>query len=86
MARPCSTICLPVGQDDYSWLIDHPGRFRSWLDRVFQDHPELFPKDFAKLPTVAFVVPNMENDMHNGDPKDSVPAGDRWLRANLDSY
>ena len=28
----------------------------------------------------------MENDMHNGAQKDSVPAGDSWLRQNLDSY
>jgi hypothetical protein len=27
--------------------IDHPRRFRSWLDRAFRDCPELFPKDFA---------------------------------------
>ncbi len=45
-----------------------------------------FPSDYTKLPTVAFVIPNMENDMHNGAPKDSVPAGDRWLRENLDGY
>jgi len=45
-----------------------------------------WPTDFSKLPTIAFVIPNMENDMHNGDPKDSVPAGDRWLKANIDSY
>src|SRR5262249_34130129 len=45
-----------------------------------------WPSDFSKLPTIAFVIPNMENDMHNGDPKDSVPKGDRWLKANLDSY
>ena len=48
MARSCSTICLPIGQDDYRQLIDHPRRFRSWLDQSFRDHPELFPKDFAK--------------------------------------
>ena len=47
MARPCSTICLPVGQDDYTRLIDHPRRFRSWLDHAFRAHPELFPKGFA---------------------------------------
>jgi hypothetical protein len=45
-----------------------------------------FPSDYTKLPTVAFVIPNMENDMHNGAPKDSVPAGDRWLRQYLDGY
>jgi hypothetical protein len=47
---------------------------------------EDFPADYATLPTVAFVIPDMEHDMHNGDPKDSVPAGDLWLRENIDRY
>ena len=47
---------------------------------------EDFPSDYDTLPTVAFVIPNLENDMHNGDPSDSIPAGDQWLRENLDAY
>lgn len=46
MARPCSTICLPIGKDDYTDLIGDPGRFRAWLDRSFRSWPELFPKAF----------------------------------------
>jgi len=45
-----------------------------------------FPSDFAQLPTVAMVVPNQENDMHNGEPSAAIAAGDRWLRQNLDPY
>ena len=45
-----------------------------------------FPTDYNHLPTVAFVIPDMENDMHNGETKDSVPAGDKWLEHNLDRY
>lgn len=45
-----------------------------------------FPSDYSQLPTVAFVIPNLENDMHNGDPAESVPAGDRWLEENLGAY
>jgi phosphatidylinositol-3-phosphatase len=45
-----------------------------------------FPSDYSKLPTVAFVVPDQEHDMHNGAPKDSIPAGDAWLKQNLDRY
>jgi hypothetical protein len=45
-----------------------------------------FPSDYAKLPTVAIVVPNLENDMHNGYPSASIPAGDAWLRQKLDGY
>jgi acid phosphatase len=51
----------------------------------FADFPT-DPARFATLPTVAFVVPNQENDMHNGEPEKSVPAGDLWLKKNLDSY
>ena len=45
-----------------------------------------FPSDYATLPTVAFVIPNLNHDMHNGRPADSIPRGDAWLRENLDRY
>src|SRR5439155_21718941 len=45
-----------------------------------------FPSDYAMLPTVAFVIPNLNHDMHNGKPGQSIPAGDAWLRQNLDGY
>jgi hypothetical protein len=47
LARSCSTICLPIGKDAYLELIDHPARFRCWLDAAFRDCPELFPEAFA---------------------------------------
>jgi len=45
-----------------------------------------FASDYAKLPTVAIVVPNQENDMHDGSPDNAIARGDRWLRENLDPY
>src|SRR5215831_7838201 len=48
-----------------------------------------FPPDaatFNTLPTVAIVIPNLENDMHNGKPEKSIPKGDAWLKKNLDAY
>jgi acid phosphatase len=48
-----------------------------------------FPKgraEFDTLPTVAFVVPNLEHDMHNGKPAQSIPRGDAWLQKNIDPY
>jgi phosphatidylinositol-3-phosphatase len=45
-----------------------------------------FPSDYTKLPTVAFVIPNLNHDMHNGQPAESIPIGDAWLRQNLDRY
>ena len=41
-----------------------------------------FPADFDKLPTVSFVVPNQQHDMHDG----TINEGDEWLAANIDSY
>jgi hypothetical protein len=46
VARPCCTICVPAGKDDYADLVADPGRFRAWLDRCFRCWPELFPKGF----------------------------------------
>jgi acid phosphatase len=41
-----------------------------------------FPHDYARLPSLAFVIPDLEHDMHNG----SVAQGDRWLRQRLGGY
>jgi phosphatidylinositol-3-phosphatase len=43
---------------------------------------DAFPSDYATLPTVSFVVPNLSNDMHDG----SVERGDGWLREHLGAY
>lgn len=45
-----------------------------------------FPSDYTKLPTVAFVIPDLNHDMHNGAPERSIPEGDAWLSQNLDRY
>ncbi len=41
-----------------------------------------WPASFGELPTVAFVTPNLCNDMHDC----SVEVGDQWLRRNLSGY
>lgn len=41
-----------------------------------------FPSDFTQLPTVSFVIPNLDHDMHNG----TVRAGDSWLKIHLGDY
>jgi len=48
--------------------------------------PQDFPSDFNQLPTVSFVTPNLDNDMHNGRVQRSIVRGDRWLRQHLDGY
>ena len=44
------------------------------------------PPPICLCQSVAFVIPDMEHDMHNGAVKDSVSAADAWLRRNLDGY
>ncbi|MDE2234602.1 MAG: acid phosphatase [Gammaproteobacteria bacterium] len=48
------------------------------LDRPFKE----FPENYARLPSVAFVVPDMLHDMHDG----TIAEGDIWLRVHLGRY
>lgn len=41
-----------------------------------------FPGNYAHLPTLAFVIPSLAHDMHNG----TVGQGDQWLQHNLSRY
>jgi len=47
-------------------------------NRSFAD----FSSDYNLLPTVSFVVPNLNHDMHDG----SITDADTWLHNNLDGY
>jgi acid phosphatase len=40
------------------------------------------PADYAQLPTVSFLIPNLCHDMHDC----SVATGDAWVRDHLDGY
>jgi hypothetical protein len=41
-----------------------------------------FPHDYATLPAVAFVIPDLEHDMHDG----TIAEADSWLRTNLGGF
>lgn len=41
-----------------------------------------FPTDYTSLPTVSFVIPNLEHDMHDG----SIEQADQWLSAHVGGY
>jgi hypothetical protein len=41
-----------------------------------------FPTNFANLPTLSFVVPNLQDDMHDG----TIAQSDTWLHNNIDGY
>ena len=48
--------------------------------------PQDFPSNYNDLPTVAFVIPNLIDDMHDGKLPGAIAAGDRWLKKNIDGY
>lgn len=53
------------------------------LNRRFADFPGgEFPGDFSKLPTISFVIPDQDNDMHDG----SFEEADDWLRKHIGPY
>ena len=55
----------------------------NWKESAHLSQPfSAFPQDFAQLPTVAFVIPDQVNDMHDG----SIAQGDAWLEKNIESY
>ena len=41
-----------------------------------------FPSDYDRLPTVSFVVPDLDHDMHDG----TVRQADSWLRSHLGAF
>jgi hypothetical protein len=72
---------LGCAQDGYA------AKHNPWVD--FSNVPDAanqpfsaFPADYANLPTVSFVIPNLCNDMHDC----SIAKGDAWARTQLDGY
>lgn len=53
-------------------------RLPTGLNQRFAD----FPNDFSRLPTVSFVIPDQNNDMHDG----SFETADEWLKRHIDPY
>lgn len=49
------------------------------IHRPFTDFPI---NNFFSLPTVSFVIPDLEHDMHDG----TILEGDTWLHDNIDTY
>jgi phosphatidylinositol-3-phosphatase len=55
----------------------------NWKELAAYNQPfSAFPADHAKLPTVAFVIPDLRNDMHDG----SIAQGDAWLKQHIEHY
>ena len=41
-----------------------------------------FPTNYASLPTLSFVIPNLDDDMHDG----TIAEADTWLENNMSAY
>jgi phospholipase C len=68
-----------------NWQGTGPNNFPASLSQPMTE----FPSDYNKLPTLSFVIPDMDNDMHNiGSPGDAaaIQRGDKWLKANIAKY
>ncbi len=61
-----------------NWQGTGPNSIPETFNRPFSD----FPSDFNLLPTLAFVIPDDDHDMHDG----TIAEGDAWLEANLGDY
>jgi phosphatidylinositol-3-phosphatase len=63
-----------------------PRKHNPWETFADAQHVEeefaVFPSDFTKLPSISFVIPNDDNNMHDG----SIEQGDAWLRQHLGAY
>jgi acid phosphatase len=78
---------LPAAGDASCKVGLYARKHNPWVDfpalpaEVNQPYSAL-PSDLADLPTVAVVVPNLCNDMHNC----GVAAGDAWAKGHLPAY
>lgn len=60
------------------WMGNGPNQLPSSVIQPFTS----FPTDFQLLPTVSFVIPNNNNNMHDG----SISKGDQWINSHLFNY
>ncbi len=61
-----------------NWQGAGPNSIPLTSNRPFSD----FPFDYNSLPTLSFVIPNLNNDMHDG----TIATGDAWIQNNLGPY
>jgi hypothetical protein len=61
-----------------NWMGTGTNQVSSTLNQPFT----AFPSDYTTLPTVSFVIPDQDYDMHDG----TISTGDTWFHNNLDGY
>lgn len=48
IAKPSRRIVLPIDQMEYKRQVQDRRWFRQWVDRMYEQHPELFPHEFSE--------------------------------------
>jgi phospholipase C len=76
-----------AGKSFFGYVDTHsPRKHNPWESftnaRMTERNLSAFPSDFARLPTVSFVIPDLDHDMHDGSVRD----GDAWLKLHLGAY
>ncbi len=78
---------LPAAGSTVLVYQDYARKHNPWSD--FTDVPasvnqpdSAFPTNFATLPTVSVVIPDLDDDMHDG----TIAEGDAWIQTNLGAY
>ena len=71
-----------------NWIGTGANQFPDTVSQPFRNFPDA--DNYASLPTVSYVVPNLDHDMHNnycGNPPcaTTVALADDWMYDNLDS-
>ncbi len=65
-----------------NWQAVGPGVPVNQMDASVNQPMTAFPSDFTLLPRVAIVVPNLDNDMHDG----TIAQADAWLQSHIQAY
>lgn len=47
IAKPSHRIVLPIERADYKWQVQDRQTFRQWINRMYEQQPELFPDEFS---------------------------------------
>ncbi len=65
-----------------NWMGTGTNQVPSTVNQPFTN----FPTDFNNLSTVSFVVPDLDNGMHDGTLGTALALGDNWVFNNLNAY
>ncbi len=76
----------PVYARKHNPWVDWQGSGKNQIPASVNQTLKTFPKNFNKLPTVAIVIPDEDNDMHNGPNPATIKRGDTWLKIHMKSY